>query len=90
MTQEALLAELEAIAEHASVKVSYESLQASIGAGGLCRVRGQYRIIIEKRAQVGERLATLAQGLAQLDLSAAQPSPAVRGLLQLYAPRRAS
>src|SRR5262245_2091407 len=61
-----MLEELEAVAAGLSVKVSYEALAASVGSGGLCRVHGEYRVIIDKRAQVGERLAALAQALGQL------------------------
>ncbi|HLU64668.1 MAG TPA: hypothetical protein VKZ63_00240 [Kofleriaceae bacterium] len=90
MKHEAILEELEAAASALSVKVSYESLQAIMGAGGLCRVRGEHRIIIDKRAQVGERVATLAQSLAKFDLSGVELSPAVRDLVRHYALRRAS
>jgi hypothetical protein len=103
LTQEAMLEELEAVAAKLSVKVSYEALAASVGSGGLCRVRGEYRVIIDKRAQVGERLAALAQALGQLPMVSpmlAPPSdpPAevslsrpVRDLLRHYqALRRAS
>jgi hypothetical protein len=89
MQSEVLLKELEAAAQAAGVQVSYESLQAILGAGGLCRVRGEYRIIIDKRAQLGERVATLAQGLAQLDTSAVELSGGARDLLRHYALRRA-
>jgi hypothetical protein len=61
-----MLQELEAIAAELSVKVSYEALAASVGTGGLCRVHGEYRVIIDKRAQTGERLAALAQALGTL------------------------
>lgn len=71
MTQEAMLEELEAVAVRLSVKVSYEALAASVGTGGLCRVHGEYRVIIDKRAQLGERLAALAQALGQLPSMAA-------------------
>ena len=72
MTQQAMLEELEAVAARLAVKVSYEALAASVGSGGLCRVHGAYRVIIDKRAQVGERLAALAQALGQLPAVSAQ------------------
>ena len=85
-----MLEELEAAAARLAVKVSYESLQASVRAGGLCRVRGEYRIIMEKRSQTGERIATLAQCLSQFDLSGVELSSPVRDLIRHYALRRAS
>jgi len=105
LTQQTMLEELEAVAAHLEVKVSYESLAASVGSGGLCRVHGEYRVIIEKRAQLGERVAALGQALAQLPAlspesmaavaagggSGLEMSPSVRHLLRHYhALRRAS
>lgn len=71
MTQQAMLEELEAVAARLAVRVSYEALAASVaklGGGGLCRVKGEYRVIIDKRAQVGERIAALAQALGRLPM----------------------
>lgn len=84
MKAQAVLQELESAAETLAVKVTYEALTASVGHGGLCRVKGQYRVIIEKRASVHERAATLAQGLSQLDTSHLALSPKVRQLLNHY------
>jgi hypothetical protein len=86
---EEVLQELEAAAARLDVKVSYEALQAIAGAGGMCRVKGQFRIIIDKRAQVSERVATLAQGLAQFDTSELELSSQARDLVRHYAMRRA-
>jgi phage shock protein A len=84
MKAQAVLQELESAAETLSVKVTYEALNASVGHGGLCRVKGQYRVIVEKRASVHERAATLAQALAQLDTSSLTLSPKVRQLVTHY------
>jgi hypothetical protein len=84
MKAQAVLQELESAAETLSVKVTYEPLGASVGHGGLCRVKGQYRAIIEKRASVHERAATLAQALAQLDTSHLTLSSKVRQLIDHY------
>ena len=82
MTQQAMLEELETVAARLAVKVSYEALAASVAThngGGLCRVKGEYRVIIDKRAQVGERIAALAQALGRLPTLTpilTQPAPA--------------
>lgn len=60
---------LEAAAAQLAIKVSYETLSASVGHGGLCRVKQQYRVIVDKRATVQERIATLASALASFDTS---------------------
>ena len=84
MNPQAMLEELENAAEQISVKVSYEQLAATVGHGGLCRVKEQYRVIIDKRASVHERVATLARSLARLDVSGVFLSPEVRKLVDRY------
>lgn len=84
MKPEAMLELLEAVAAQLSIKVSYEPLQASVGHGGLCRVKGLYRVIIDKRAVSDERVTTLANALAGFDTEALQMPRPVRALLRLH------
>jgi len=84
MKPDALLELLEAAAEQLSVKVSYEQLQASVGHGGLCRVKGEYRVIIDKRATPQERVTTLATALSRFDTSAIKLPAKVREVLEFY------
>jgi len=88
---------LEGAADQLGIKVSYEPLQTggiSTGLrGGLCRVKGTYRVIIDKRASDEERVATLATALASFDTTELELSPQVRELLRMYVgtgPRRAA
>jgi hypothetical protein len=90
MKPEAMLQELEAAAEKMAVAVSYEALGVSIGGGGLCRVKGKYRVIIDKRSTARERVATLAAGLSGLDSSEVFLTPKVREVVDYYARQRAS
>jgi hypothetical protein len=94
MKPDTMLTELEAAATGLSVKVSYEALLSSVGSsvarGGLCRVKGQLRVIIDKRANPRERVATLAQALSNLDTSALTLSRPVREVIEYYSLRRAS
>jgi hypothetical protein len=64
MKPEVLLEHLEQAADRLGIRVSYEQLQSSVVTGGLCKVKGAYRIIIDKRATSEERLTTLASALA--------------------------
>jgi hypothetical protein len=88
MKPDALLELLEAAAEQLSVKVSYEQLQASVGHGGLCRVKGEYRVIIDKRATPQEKVSTLASALARFDLAPLTISKKVREVLAFYSDDR--
>ena len=93
MKPEVLLELLESTAEQLNIKVTYESLQSTVVHGGLCRVKGQYRIIIDKRASNEERIITLASSLASFDTSELELPQKVRELLRTYegtGPRRAA
>jgi hypothetical protein len=92
MKPEVALEQLEAYAEQLKVRVSYEPLQASVVHGGLCRVKGEYRIIVDKRATAEERVTTVATALVQVrraaaargDAAAPEPSAKVRALLHQH------
>ena len=89
MKPEALLQLLETAAEGLGVRVSYEQLGVSVGHGGLCRVKGLPRVIIDKRATPGERVSTLAAALAQVATAeqvAELPNKA-REAIDFYSPR---
>src|ERR1041384_1890762 len=90
MKPEVVLELLEATAEQLKVRVSYEPLQTSVVHGGLCLVKGEYRIIVDKRASAEERVTTLATALAQmtklakLDAPTRELSPKVREVLRMH------
>ncbi len=84
-----MLAELETAAQSVDVKVSYESIASTVMRGGLCKVKGQYRVIIDKRLTSEERANTLAESLARFDLSGLETiAKAAQSLLNYYAQRR--
>ena len=62
------LKELEEIAEKKAIKISYEAIGGELGAGGLCKVKGQHRVIVDKRATDGEKVTVLATALARFPL----------------------
>ena len=84
MKPEVLLELLESTAEQLNIKVTYESLQSTVVHGGLCRVKGQYRIIIDKRATAEERVTTLATALARFDIAELEVPEQVRELMRVY------
>lgn len=91
MKPAAVLEMLEATAAQLAVRVSYEPLATTgLGAGnhgGLCRVKGELRVIIDKRATPQERVVTLANALARIDTSSVRLTPKIRELLDYYAER---
>ena len=84
MKPEVLLELLEAAADQLGIKVSYEPLQTSVVNGGLCRVKGIYRVIVDKRATSEERVATLATALATFDTTELAMPQKVRDVLKLH------
>lgn len=97
MKSDVMLELLESAAEQLNIKVSYEPLQTSgiqTGLrGGLCRVKGAYRVIIDKRATNEERVTTLATAIAGFDTTELELPQKVRELLRMYegtGPRRAA
>ena len=97
MKSDVMLELLEGAADKLGIKVSYEPLQTSgiqTGLrGGLCKVKGTYRVIIDKRATEEERVTTLATAIAGFDTKELELPQKVRDLLRMYegtGPRRAA
>ena len=89
MKAEQLTEILENAATQLGVKVRYEALAASgpTGGGGLCRVKGDWCVIIDKKTAPTERASILTDALATLDTDAIFLPPKVREML---AQRRAA
>jgi hypothetical protein len=86
MKPEVMLELLESAADQLGIKVSYENLQ-STGTGmrgGLCKVKGAFRVIIDKRATSEERMVTLATALSGFDTTELELPEKVRDLLRTY------
>ena len=81
MRSEQILEELERAADKLGVRVSYETLAGDVGPGGLCKVKGQWRAILDRRAPASEKVALLAHALSQFDLDAVFLSPEVRDII---------
>jgi len=79
-----LLSHLEALAHSLGVKIRYEPMEdeSRVSRGGLCRVRDQYFIIVHSKANMGEKIRTLAKALRRFDLSRVYIKPALRELLE--------
>jgi hypothetical protein len=96
MKPDVLLELLESAAEQLKIRVSYEPLQTSVVPGGLCKVKGEYRVIVDKRASPEERVTTLATAIArmvertQADTTTLDLPPKVQEVLRMYgSPARA-
>jgi hypothetical protein len=79
-----VLNDLEGAADKLGIKVSYEALQETVGGGGLCKVKGIFRVIIDKRGTVGEKVSTLARALATFDLDGIHLPTAARDIVEQH------
>ena len=68
MKPEQIIETLEQAAKQMGVQVRYETMTGEVsGGGGLCKVKGQWCVIIDRKVAPTERAATLTDALAQLD-----------------------
>ena len=84
MDSQAALSQLEGLAQALGVAVRYEKIADDdpTNAGGLCRFRGESVIIVNSRASVKDKVATLVRALKNFDLHDVYIRPAVRELLE--------
>jgi len=81
------LEELESVCEKLGIKVVPAELSGEgMSSGGLCKVRGEWRVIMDKRAPASERVSVLARALGSFDLEDIFVSPKVRELVALHTP----
>ncbi|MEK6606268.1 MAG: hypothetical protein AABZ30_01275 [Myxococcota bacterium] len=74
--------ELEAACAQVGVKVVYAELTGEgMSSGGLCKVKGEWRVIVDRRSSPGEKVSVLARALATFDLEAVFLSPHARELV---------
>lgn len=83
MNDELLLTQLEELAERIGITVRYESMNGenSPGSGGLCRLKGEYILIIHSRATRREKIRVVTRALRQFDLKGIYLRPLLRELL---------
>ena len=83
MSDEFLLGQLEDLANKLGIKVRYENLnlEESSGAGGLCRLKGDYVLIIQAQASMQEKMQVLIEVLKRFPLGEIYVRPGVRELL---------
>ena len=86
-----LLDELTLAAERAGIKVRVETFDPKLSdvkrpRGGLCTLRGDRLILVDAKLPLPERIATIAEALAGVDLEHLFLTPIVRATIGAYAP----
>ena len=83
MEESAFLNELEEVARSLGIEVRYENLKREGGfiSGGLCRLKGQYLLIVNSRAAARDKVEVLAGAVSKFDLSRLYLKPGLRDFL---------
>jgi hypothetical protein len=83
MKSEQLTEILESAAQQLGVKVRYETLAAAgpTGGGGLCKVKGEWCVIMDKKTAPSERASILSDALATMNTDGLSLPPKVQELL---------
>jgi hypothetical protein len=78
------LTQLEELAYTLGIQVRYEKIVEDelSSTGGLCRVKGEWVIIINSKAAINEKIHTLVKSLKNFDLNDIYMRPALRELLE--------
>ncbi len=75
---------LEEAAQAIGIEVRYEPFKGenAMATGGLCRLKGNYLLIINQRAGLGERINAIASAINRFDLSTTYLRPGLREFLE--------
>ena len=83
MKPEQITETLEAAAQHLGIRVRYETMTGeTAGGGGLCKVKGQWCVIMDRKTAPADRVAVLIDALAGFDTDDVFLPPQLREALQ--------
>lgn len=86
MDERSLLGQLEDLARSLGIEVRYEMLkrEGAFTQGGLCRVKGQYLLLINSKAPNRDKIEALALAVSRFDLSQVFMKPGMRDFLARF------
>ncbi|MBW2302967.1 MAG: hypothetical protein JRF57_04560 [Deltaproteobacteria bacterium] len=86
MEENALLGQLEEVARALSIEIRYEIIKKDgrFYPGGLCRIKGNWLLIIHSKANTRDKIKTLAKALNRFDLSEIYLKPGLREYLSTF------
>ncbi len=79
-----LLSQLEEVADRLGITIRYETLTLaeSSSPGGLCRIEGEYVLILDPQAPLGEKVQVLIKALKGFPIDDIYVKPAIRDLIE--------
>ncbi|MBW2028275.1 MAG: hypothetical protein JRH06_09335 [Deltaproteobacteria bacterium] len=83
-----LLGQLEELARSLNIVIRYENLkkEGPFTKGGLCKLKGEYLLIVDSKAPTSDQIQTLAESLVRFDLSKVYLKPGLREFLERMEP----
>ncbi len=82
MKPEQITEALEQAAAHLGVRVRYETMTGdTAGSGGLCKLKGQWCVIIDRKTPPSDRAAVLVEALANFNTDEVYLPPQIRDAL---------
>jgi hypothetical protein len=83
LDERSLLGQLEDLARGLGIEVRYEMLkrEGAFTQGGLCRLKGQYLLLVNSKATNREKIEALAMAVNRFDLSQVFMKPGLREYL---------
>lgn len=82
MKPEQITEALEKAAAHLGIRVRYETMTGdTAGGGGLCKLKGQWCVIIDRKTPASDRAAVLVDALANFNTDDVYLPPQVREAL---------
>jgi hypothetical protein len=84
VNNELLLSELEELAGKLGIAIRYENVNGedSSGSGGLCRLKGEYVLIIHSQATVQEKIRIILAAVKPFPIGDVYVKPVIRELLE--------
>lgn len=83
MKPEQITEALEQAAAHVGVRVRYETMTGETAGGcGLCKIKGEWCVIIDRKTPPSDRVAVLVEALAGFDTDAVYLPPQIREAIQ--------
>lgn len=84
------LEHLEEAAQALGIEIRYETFKGenSMATGGLCRLKGNYLLILNSRSGLSDRINAIASAINRFDLSTTYLRPGLREFLEGLPPRK--
>ena len=86
MDENTILKQLEELSNSLSIELRYEQIrkEGPYFPGGLCRVKGEYVLIINAKATTSDKIETIAKAVKRFDLSQVYLRPGLREFLERF------